>query len=65
MISAIICIENTTFYWTASVSDFSTQFLISKAKLSLVSKQTGPKIFDTPIVLEQPQDFPHHEDGGK
>lgn len=65
MISAIIYIEHTTFYWTASVSDFSTQFLISKAKLSLVSERTGPKIFDTPIVLEQPQHFPHHEVGGK
>lgn len=33
MISTIIYIENTTFDWAAPVSDFSTHFLLSKAKL--------------------------------
>lgn len=61
----IIYIENTAFDWTAPVSDFSTHFLLSKAKLSLVSKRTRAELFDTPDVLEQPQDFPHPGGGGK
>ncbi|NWW34925.1 BMS1 protein, partial [Panurus biarmicus] len=32
----------------APVSDFSTRFLLSKAKLSLISKRTRPELFDTP-----------------
>lgn len=65
MISAIIYIENTTFDWTAVVSDFSTHFLLSKAELSLVSKGIRLEVFDTPDVLEQPRDFPHLGGGEK
>lgn len=47
----IIYIENTAFDWTAPVSDFSTHFLLSKAKLSLVSKRTRAELFDTHLMF--------------